>query len=228
MTEHPLSAALAQLAAIRRTLQQRERDHQEAVAAAAQAQRKAHLERNLFVHTVGKVQPLRAQRRVQLERERALPLARQRDRDEAAVMQEAISDDFDVESLLDTDDGLSYRRPGLGPDVIRHLRLGRWSLQGQLDLHGLRSDEARTALSTFLRQAHKVGWRCVRVVHGKGLGSPGKVPVLKNKVQRWLAQKNEVIAFVQARAADGGAGALVVLLAPGAGRHAARRINRAD
>jgi DNA-nicking Smr family endonuclease len=66
------------------------------------------------------------------------------------------------------------------------------------------------------------------VVHGKGLGSPGKVPVLKNKVQRWLAQKNEVIAFVQARAADGGAGALVVLLAPGAGRHAARRINRAD
>jgi DNA-nicking Smr family endonuclease len=228
MTEHPLSAALAQLAAIRRTLQQRERDHQEAVAAAAQAQRKAHLERNLFVHTVGKVQPLRAQRRVQLERERALPLARQRDRDEAAVMQEAISDDFDVESLLDTDDGLSYRRPGLGPDVIRHLRLGRWSLQGQLDLHGLRSDEARTALGTFLRQAHKVGWRCVRVVHGKGLGSPGKVPVLKNKVQRWLAQKNEVIAFVQARAADGGAGALVVLLAPGAGRHAARRINPAD
>jgi DNA-nicking Smr family endonuclease len=228
MTEHPLSAALAQLAAIRRTLQQRERDHQAAVAAAAQEQRKAHLERNLFVHTVGKVQPLRAQRRVQLERERALPLARQRDRDEAAVMQEAISDDFDVESLLDTDDGLSYRRPGLGPDVIRHLRLGRWSLQGQLDLHGLRSDEARTALSTFLRQAHKVGWRCVRVVHGKGLGSPGKVPVLKNKVQRWLAQKNEVIAFVQARAADGGAGALVVLLAPGAGRHAARRINRAD
>jgi DNA-nicking Smr family endonuclease len=226
MTERAPSAAFAQLTTIRQLLRQREREHQEAVAAAAQAQRKAHVERNLFAHTVGKVQPLRAQRRVQWQ-ERALPLARQRHLDEAAVMHEAISDDFDVESLLDTDDGLSYRRPGLGPDVIRHLRLGRWSLQGQLDLHGLRSDEARTALGVFLRQAHKTGWRCVRVVHGKGLGSPGKIPVLKNKVQRWLAQKNEVIAFVQARPSDGGAGALIVLLAPGAGR-VSRHINRAD
>lgn len=212
---HPTpTATQAQLTAIRQVLRQREHDHQKTTAAAAQAQRQAQIERNLFAHTVGRVLPLRAQRRVQLERERTPPLARQRVLDEAAVMQEAISDDFDIESLLDTDEGLSYRRPGLGPDVIRQLRLGKWSLQGQLDLHGLRSDEARTALGTFLRQAHKAGLRCVRVVHGKGLGSPGKVPVLKNKVQRWLAQKNEVMAFVQARPADGGAGALVVLLAP--------------
>ena len=78
-------------------------------------------------------------------------------------------------------------------------------------------DEAREALGGFIRQAHRQGWRCVRVVHGKGLGSPGKTPVLKNKVLRWLVQKNEVLAFVQATPSEGGAGALRVLLAPGSG-----------
>jgi DNA-nicking Smr family endonuclease len=72
-------------------------------------------------------------------------------------------------------------------------------------------------LGGFIRQAHRQGWRCVRVVHGKGLGSPGKTPVLKNKVLRWLVQKNEVLAFVQATPSEGGAGALRVLLAPGSG-----------
>ncbi|MGH8848032.1 MAG: Smr/MutS family protein, partial [Polaromonas sp.] len=92
---------------------------------------------------------------------------------------------------------------------------GGWSIQGQLDLHGLRREDAREALGQFIKDAHKTGWRCVRVVHGKGLGSPGKTPVLKGKVQSWLIQKQEVLAFVQARPAEGGAGALVVLLAQG-------------
>ena len=78
----------------------------------------------------------------------------------------------------------------------------------------LRRDDAREALSIFIREAYKQGVRCVRVVHGKGLGSPGKVPVLKHRVHGWLVQKNEVLAFVQAKPADGGAGALVVLLMP--------------
>jgi DNA-nicking Smr family endonuclease len=134
--------------------------------------------------------------------------------DEQAVMREALSDDFDIETLLDTDEALSYRRPGLGPDVVRKLRRGGWRLQGQIDLHGLRREDARQALADFIREAHKNGWRCVRVVHGKGLGSPGKTPVLKGRVQSWLVQKKEVLAFVQARPAEGGAGALVVLLAP--------------
>ena len=210
-----MNTAQAQLGAIRQVLQQRAQAVAAARAAREEAEQRAEAERNLFALTVGPVSPLRVQRRALLERARALPVARQRELDEQAVMHEAISDEFDVESLLDTDEALSYRRPGMGLDVIRQLRRGRWSLQGQLDLHGLRSDEARVALGQFLREAHKVGWRCVRVVHGKGLGSPGKTPVLKNKVQRWLVQKNEVLAFVQARASDGGAGALVVLLAPG-------------
>ena len=129
-------------------------------------------------------------------------------------MREALSDEFDVETLLDTDETLSYKRPGLGPDVVRKLRRGQWQLQGQIDLHGLRREDARQALADFIRHAHKNGWRCVRVIHGKGLGSPGKTPVLKGRVHSWLVQKKEVLAFAQARPADGGAGALVVLLVP--------------
>ena len=129
-------------------------------------------------------------------------------------MREAISDEVDVSTLLDTDERLSFRRRGVGPDVITQLRRGKWSVQRQLDLHGLRSDEARDSLSSFIRSAHKQGIRCVRVVHGKGLGSPGKTPVLKDKVLRWLVQKSEVLAFAQAAPAQGGSGALLVLLQP--------------
>ena len=109
---------------------------------------------------------------------------------------------------------MSFRRPGIGTDVTRKLRTGHWSIQRELDLHGLRRDDAREVLGAFIRDAHKQGIRCVRVVHGKGLGSPGKVPVLKGKVHSWLIQKDEVLAFVQARADEGGAGALVALLKP--------------
>src|SRR5204863_1973366 len=103
---------------------------------------------------------------------------------------------------------------GVGLDVVRKLRRGVWVLQGELDLHGLRRDEARERLAAFLRDAAKSGKRCVRVVHGKGLGSPGREPVLKAKVKSWLIQRSEVLAFTHARPADGGHGALIVLLRP--------------
>ena len=125
-----------------------------------------------------------------------------------------MSDDFDVESLLETDAALSFRRPGIGPEVVKKLRRGAWAIQAQVDLHGLRRDEAREQLAEFLRDVRKRGLRCVRIVHGKGNGSPGKEPVLKPKVQSWLVQKEAVLAFAQARASEGGAGALVVLLRP--------------
>ena len=99
---------------------------------------------------------------------------------------------------------------------MRKLRRGVWATQAQLDLHGLRRDEARERLGAFLREAARAGFRCVRVIHGKGNGSPGREPVLKAKVKSWLVQKEEVIAFVQARASDGGNGALMVLLRPAA------------
>ena len=161
--------------------------------------------------------PLRKPAFARPERPRPSAEARQRERDEAAVLHESISDEFDAESLLETDDALSFRRPGIGHDVVRKLRRGVWVLQAELDLHGLRRDEARERLGAFLREASRTGIRCVRIVHGKGHGSPGREPVLKTKVKSWLMQQDAVLAFTYARASDGGHGALIVLLRPGTG-----------
>lgn len=188
-------------------------------AARRETQERLHRDRLLFERTVGKVHHLAHHGRHIHGPEPLLPIPAQRQRDEQAVMQEALSDEFDAETLLHTDEHLSFRRPGVGPDVVRKLRQGDWSIQAQVDLHGLRTDEARASLAAFVREAHKIGLRCVRVVHGKGLGSPGKTPVLKGKVHSWLVQKAEVMAFVQARPAEGGAGALVVLLRPASRVH---------
>jgi DNA-nicking Smr family endonuclease len=205
---------LAELGAIRQAL----RDAQREVALAAERERerlaREQRERNQFALAVGAVVPLQATARAPRRVPRPPVVARQRERDEAAVMHEAISDEFDVESLLDTDEGLSFRRPGIGAEVVRKLRRGVWAIQAQLDLHGLRRDEARERLALFVHEARRRGLRCVRVVHGKGNGSPGREPVLKGRVRAWLVQKNDVIAFTQARASDGGAGALLVLLGP--------------
>ena len=183
-------------------------------AARVAALRKAEAEKNLFTRAIGKVAPLPAHNKAHLPHPPRQPVATQRQKDEAQVIQDSLSDEFDVSTLLDTDEALSFRRPSVGPEVTRKLRKGDWAIQRVIDLHGLRSDEARLALTTFIRDAHKHGIRCVRVVHGKGLGSPGKTPVLKSKVHSWLVQKNQVMAFVQAKPAEGGAGALVVLLTP--------------
>ncbi len=190
-----------------------ERQQAEAMARATE-EKKREAERNLFALAVGAVQPLPDRKHARLPKTPVEPVARQFQQDERAALRDSLSDGFDVSTLLDTDDTLSFRRPGIGPDVTRKLRKGDWTIQREIDLHGLRSDEARVALAEFIREAHRQGLRCVRVVHGKGLGSPGKTPVLKNKVHSWLVQKSQVLAFVQAKPAEGGAGALVVLLAP--------------
>lgn len=175
------------------------------------AARERH-ERELFARSVGPVQPVRAPPRVLRAKPQPAPLPRQRVLDDAAVLREAISDEFDVESLLDTDDALSWRRHGIGPEVVRKLRRGVWVTQAHIDLHGLRRDAAREQMAEFMREAVRGGLRCVRIVHGKGLGSPGREPVLKAKVKAWLVQNNDVIAFTHARASDGGHGAVMVLL----------------
>ena len=212
--------ALSELKKIGKAMAQRQdelRAEQARLAAERKhAQETQQRDRLLFERTVGPVQPLVAPQRVQRPTSRPTPMPQQRQLDEQAVMREALSDAFDAETLLHTDEHLSYRHPGVGPDVVRKLRQGQWRIQAELDLHGLRTDEAREHLTDFMREAIRLGLRCVRVIHGKGLGSPGKTPVLKSRVHSWLAQKTEVMAFVQARPAEGGAGALVVLLRPGA------------
>jgi DNA-nicking Smr family endonuclease len=212
----PLNS-LAALGALRQTLQDRERQAAEEATRQRLERQAAERALRVFADAVGPVTGLRQVPRAVHPLQQAPPVPRQRELDEQAALREAMSDAVDIETLLLTDDGLAFRRPGIGADVVTKLRRGQWALQGQLDLHGLRRDEAREAVAQFLRHATGQGWRCLRVVHGKGLGSPGREPVLKAKVQRWLAQSEKVIAFTQASGPQGGAGALLVLLAGSVG-----------
>ena len=212
--------AARQQAALRAAQAAREQAAQ-AHAAALQLARQQHRSllaqaaepNGLFARSVGPVHALRDRSLAEIDRPRPLPLPRQRELDEQAALAESMSDEVTLDSLLLTDDGLSFRRPGIGVDVVGRLRKGQWALQGQIDLHGCTRDEARELLAGYIRASHRRGLRCLRVVHGKGHGSPGRQPVLKAKVQRWLAQCGEVIAFAQASGPQGGAGALMVLLA---------------
>lgn len=183
----------------------------------AEARHRQQTASQLFAQTVGPVTPVPShhQQRIDLRPAPALPRPLQRERDQQSVLLESLSDEIDISSILETDDKLSYRQPGVGPDVTSKLRKGYWSVQRQLDLHGLRRDGARETLGAFIRECQRQGVRCVRIITGKGLGSPGKTSIIKHKTYGWLMQKKEVLAFVQARPNDGGAGALIVLLAPG-------------
>jgi len=204
--------SLLELAALRDALHRRRAESAAAAALARERAQAAEAERQVFARSVGPVTPQPDPGLADVRRSRPPPEPFQRQADERAALREAWSDEVDVESLLLTDDGLSFRRPGVALDVVIRLRRGQWSVQNQIDLHGLTRDEAREALAGFVRQSHQRGQRCLRVVHGKGHGSPGRQPVLKGKVQRWLAQCGEVVAFTQAAGPQGGAGALIVLL----------------
>jgi DNA-nicking Smr family endonuclease len=206
------SKSFADLKSLHKDLKQQQELRKIAEQQRLQAERATRHEADLFRRSIGEVTPLSPSDKQAPHIAPPLPIARQHLADEQAALRESLSDEFTVETLLDTDDALSYARAGIGADVLRKLRRGHWVIQSQLDLHGLRTDEAREALGEFLRNAGRRGIRSVRVIHGKGLGSVNREPVLKNKVRNWLAQKDEVLAFCQARAADGGSGALVVLL----------------
>ena len=146
------------------------------------------------------------------DRPKPQPIPLKRLQDEANALAESQLSDLTPETLLDSDEALSFMRQGISSDTLRRLRRGHWVVQADLDLHGLRSDEARLAFADFLKECTSHGIRCVRIVHGKGLGSVNRQPVLKGKVLAWLTQREEVLAFCQSPAHDGGSGAVRVLL----------------
>lgn len=164
----------------------------------------------LFREAVADARPLRDDR-VVLAGSRPPPTPVQRLEDERAVMHELL-DDPPLEADCETGEELLFARPGLQHSVIRKLRRGAYSIEGQLDLHGMRVAEARLAVAQFLAAARARGQRCVRIIHGKGNGSALKQPVLKIKVNHWLRQRDEVLAFASATPTDGGTGAIYVLL----------------
>jgi len=219
-TAQELTAALkrdglAGLGGLRNSLEAEAAKRKIQRTATAMTEREAVADADVFRRAIGEVEPLKVPPRMTPPRLPPSPLPLQTRLDEEAVLHEALSDEYDPESLLDTDDTLSYCRHGVRQEVVRKLRRGAWIVQAQLDLHGMRREEAREALSEFIRESVKRGLRCLRVIHGKGLGSIGREPVLKGKVRAWLVQKEEVIAFCQARPHDGGSGAVLVLLQPG-------------
>jgi DNA-nicking Smr family endonuclease len=166
----------------------------------------------LFRRAVADVVPLAPSDRANLARPRPKPIARQRRADEQQVLIDALSDPWDWDAAVSTGEELFFSRPGVPTAALRKLRRGGWVIQGELDLHGHTGDEARVALAAFLNRCMLEDRRCVRIIHGKGHGSKNRLPVLKNKVRHWLMQREDVLAFCQARTVDGGAGAVIVLL----------------
>lgn len=164
-----------------------------------------------FREAVADVRPLHSDR-IHFEPPPLPAIPRQRQHDDAATLNESLHGPALVDLYLEGGDEAAWLREGMARNVLRDMRRGRWVVQEKLDLHGMNRDEARLAIATFLQECRQLDRRCVRIVHGKGLRSPGREPVLKRLVLGWLTQRREVLAFCQARAADGGAGAVVVLL----------------
>jgi DNA-nicking Smr family endonuclease len=162
-----------------------------------------------FRRAVADAQPLAAPRKI-IHQRRAAPVPRQRIRDERAVLEESLGP-VSLDDALDSGNELSYLAEGLRRDVLRKLRRGHWVVEDELDLHGMNRHVAAVTVSQFLNGCKKRRVRCVRIVHGKGRGSHNREPVLKGLLRKWLLRE-EVLAFSQAPAAQGGSGAVLVLL----------------
>lgn len=170
-------------------------------------------ERDLFRRSVGDVTPMEHDRVLpQRPRPPAVPV--QTRREQRRVLHDMLFGSFD-DVDLETGEELFHVQPGVPLGVLHKLRRGRLAIEAELDLHGMTVPVARMALGEFLHHSRARGRRCVRVVHGKGRGSHQKQPVLKAKVNHWLRQRAEVLAFCSARPVHGGTGAVYVLLKRG-------------
>ena len=156
------------------------------------------------------VRPLRQS---QAEPHQARPRAAPRFslRDEQDVMRDALHDAINIEPV-ESEEELLFRRPGIQHNTFRKLRKGQLTVESDLDLHGLTAREARLEIARFLHRAGTLGERCVRIIHGKGNRSADHGPVLKNKVNVWLRQRDDVLAFASTHPKDGGTGAVYVLI----------------
>jgi DNA-nicking Smr family endonuclease len=158
------------------------------------------------------VEPLPAPRRVKLSRTPAAPVPEQTRRDERAALEESLLGPRSIDDAIESGEELVFLREGLSRQLLRKLRRGHWVVQANLDLHGMNRVQAAASVAEFLRHCRARRLRCVRIVHGKGRGSRNREPVLKGKLRKWLAVRDEVLAFCQAPASDGGAGAVLALL----------------
>lgn len=159
--------------------------------------------------------PLTLPIRASLQKPRPKPIPFKRIEDDLAIPDEMMKDTSGWDADIENGDLITFKRNGIPTDVLRKLKRGQWIVQATLDLHGCTTDAARTALARFLAEARHGGIRCVCIVHGKGTRSPNNVAAIRNKVRLSLSQRDEVLAFCDAAPADGGAGAVIVLLKSG-------------
>ena len=165
----------------------------------------------LFRDAVQDVRPLNRPLRIRSHRTPPEPRPHLTEADEASVLHEMLDGDLDP-AEMESGEELHYRREGLQQSVLRRLRRGHYRVGAELDLHGLVVTEARQAVSEFILQARARNRRCVRIIHGKGLRSRHRGPVLKTHLDKWLRRRDDVLAFCSARPVDGGTGAVYVLL----------------
>ena len=164
----------------------------------------------LFRNSVGQIRPVKHDRVTPVRR--AVSTRPQfRDMDEAEVLHDLLSDQFDPVEMENGEE-LLFVRPGLQHRTLKKLRRGMFVVNAELDLHGMNVPLARAAVAEFLHECQQRRIQCARIIHGKGLGSRHQGPVLKRKVGSWLKQRNEVLAYCSARNCDGGTGAVYVLL----------------
>lgn len=165
----------------------------------------------LFRRAMSGAKPIKQDARVETPRRRPKAVARFTRDDESRALEESLLADVDD---IEASSGqvLRFHRPSIGRHTMRKLARGNFAVQAEIDLHGMTVDEARGRLAQFIEQSAKSGKRCVRVVHGKGLGSGQRGPVLKPSINRWLRRWDSVLAFVSTRQVDGGTGAVYVLL----------------
>jgi len=163
----------------------------------------------LFRQSIGNVKPVKNDTFLLNPNEKPKPYPKQKDELNHLPFQQ--STDLEVDALYQ-EDSISFLAPGLQKNVLKKMRKGYYGLDGSIDLHGLTSREAKYQLSRFLHFSIEDGCRCVHIIHGKGYRSSNDQPVLKNDINIWLRQHNEVQAFCSTPQKDGGTGAVFVLL----------------
>jgi DNA-nicking Smr family endonuclease len=166
---------------------------------------------HLFRRAVSGAKPIKAEKRVDPASKKPSPKARFSRADESAALRESMEADIDEVEAAGSE-FMRFQRQAVGKRTMRKLARGSYAVQAEIDLHGMTVDEARPRLADFIEHSARSGKTCVRVVHGKGLGSGDRGPRLKPSVNRWLRKWDYVLAFVSTRQVDGGTGAVYVLL----------------
>jgi DNA-nicking Smr family endonuclease len=208
MAKHP-NSAFAALAALKANL----KAQANIAATVAAAPSIKPIVEDAFARAMYGIQPLQHNNQAQIKTKKPVPLPRQQNTPLPAIPADALADSMLLNEGVDIDVEMHYVQAGQDPKILRKLQQGHWGCQGEADFHDYSTEQARQYFATFLSQALQEKMRCVRLIHGKGLSSKHRMPIIKQQIRHWLMQRPEILAFCPAKSAEGGAGVVLVLLA---------------